>query len=81
MIYTILFRAVQPSPQPIFFNLFILIFNFGLHCVAYGISVPQQGMEIMPPALEAWSFNHWTNKEVPMTNIRTFYHLKKKSQR
>ena len=27
--------------------------------VAGGILVPQPGIEPMPPALEAWSLNHW----------------------
>ena len=32
-----------------------LLFFFWLHCAACGISVPQPGMEPMPPAVEAWS--------------------------
>ena len=27
--------------------------------------VPQPGIESMPPAVEAWSPNHWTAREVP----------------
>ena len=27
--------------------------------------VPQPGIEPMPPALEAWSLNHWSSREVP----------------
>ena len=30
-----------------------------------GILVPQPGTEPPPPALEAWSLNHWTTREVP----------------
>ena len=30
----------------------------------HGILVPQPGMEPMPPAVEAWSLNHWTFREV-----------------
>ena len=30
-----------------------------------GILVPQQEIEPAHPALEAWSFNHWTTREVP----------------
>ena len=29
------------------------------------ILVPQPGTEPGPPALEAWSLNHWTTKEIP----------------
>ena len=32
--------------------------------MACRILVPQPGMEPMPPALEAWSLNHWTTWEV-----------------
>ena len=32
--------------------------------MAYGILVPRPGIEPMPPALEEWSLNHWTNKGV-----------------
>ena len=31
----------------------------------YGILVPQSGIEPMVSALEAWSLNHWTPREVP----------------
>lgn len=30
-----------------------------------GILVPQPGMEPLPPAVEAWSVNHWTTRVVP----------------
>ena len=30
------------------------------------------GMELVNPAVEAWSLNHWTTREV-----QTFYNLKK----
>ena len=26
---------------------------------------PDQGLEPGPPALEGWSLNHWTTREVP----------------
>ena len=32
---------------------------------AHGILVPGSSMEPVPPAVEAWSFNHWTAREVP----------------
>ena len=34
--------------------------------------VPQPGMEPMPPAVEMWSLNHWTTREVPVVNFQTF---------
>ena len=30
-----------------------------------GILVPRPGIEPTPPALEVWSLNHWTTREVP----------------
>lgn len=33
--------------------------------MAYGILVAQIGIKLMPPPLEAWSFNHGTNREDP----------------
>ena len=41
------------------------LFFFWLHCTACGILVPRPGIEPAPPALEAWSLNHWTAREVP----------------
>ena len=32
--------------------------------MAYGILIPQPGIECMPPAVEAWSLNHRTAREV-----------------
>ena len=34
--------------------------------MACGILVPWPGIEPVPPALEAWSLNHWTTREVPV---------------
>jgi len=31
---------------------------------ACGILVPQQGIKPMPPAVEAWTPNHWTTREI-----------------
>ena len=33
--------------------------------MACGILVHQPGIEPVPPAVEAWSPNHWTAREVP----------------
>ena len=49
---------------------FFKIFFFGhVFLVACGILVPQPGMEPMPPAVEAWSLNQWTAREVPKNNF------------
>ena len=34
--------------------------------VACGIFVPRPGIKPMPPAVEGWSLNHWTAREVPL---------------
>ena len=34
-------------------------------CTACGILLPWPGIEPMPPAVEAWSLNHWTTTEFP----------------
>ena len=39
---------------------------FGPRCVAYGIFVPQPGLELRPLAVTAWSPNHWVTREFPM---------------
>ena len=45
------------------FYFFFLIFIFWLCHVACGILVTQPGIKPVPPALEAWSLNHWTAKK------------------
>ena len=40
-------------------------FFFWPRRAACGILVPRPGIEPMPPALRAWSLNHWTASEVP----------------
>ena len=42
----------------------IYLFIYLPHRVACGNLVPQAGIEPAPPAVEAWSLNHWTTKEV-----------------
>ena len=37
--------------------------------MACGTLVPCPGIEPVPPAVEAWSLNHWTTREVPYTLI------------
>ena len=35
--------------------------------------VPLPGIEPAPPALEAWSLNHWTARELPFQFIGSFF--------
>ena len=43
------------------------VFNiFFFHIEAFGILVPQPGMESVPPTVEAQSLNHWTAREFPL---------------
>ena len=47
-----------------------MFFVFFLPCCgARGILVPQSGIEPTPPAVEAWSLNHWTPRKVPRYNL------------
>ena len=48
-----------------------LFFFFWLHCVAGRILVLQQGVIPMPSAVEPWSLNHWTTREVPICPLFT----------
>ena len=57
---------IQNSAQRSFsFLLLLLLFLFWPHHAASGALVPWQGIEPVSPALEAWSLNHWTAREVP----------------
>ena len=47
------------------FIYFIYYFSIVLCHMACGILVPWAGIEPMTPALEVWSLNHWTTREVP----------------
>ena len=49
---------LYPSSKPFFF--------FWPHSKACGILVPRPGIEPMHLAVEAWSLNHWTAREVPV---------------
>ena len=42
---------------------------------ACGILVPQPGIEHVPPAVETWSLNHWTAREVPEMALFFFFWL------
>ena len=49
----------------IFWLIFIFFFFFWPCRVACGILVPWPGIKPVPPAVEVWSPNHWTAREVP----------------
>ena len=60
----------------------ICIFNyyyyfFGPHHTACGILAPRPGIEPAPPAVEAWSPNHWTTREFPrlLSKVNFFSHF------
>ena len=38
--------------------------------MAYRVLVPQPGIELKPPALEAQRFNNWTAREVPTNQFQ-----------
>lgn len=46
-------------------SLFFFLF-FCLHHNESRILDPQPGTEPMPPAVEVWNSNHWTNREIPV---------------
>ena len=48
------------------FSLSLSLFFFCPCLRACGILVPRAGMEPVPHAAEAWSFNHWVAREVPL---------------
>ena len=55
-------------------NLTPVFFFFWLLPAAYGILVPQPGMEPGPSAVKTQSPNHWTAREVPhpcLYNLRS----------
>ena len=61
-----------------FFFFFFLIweclnfsaFFFFIICMACSILVPQPGIKPIPPAVETWSLNHWTAREIPCLLFR-----------
>ena len=49
--------------------LFVLLCCVVFVVLACGILVPPPGIEPMPTAVEAWSLNHWTAREVPVMHV------------
>ena len=45
---------------------YVRMYVFRLRRMICGILVPQPGIKPMPPAVEVWSLNHWTTREVPV---------------
>ena len=70
-------RAVQLQTRAAFLSfikavgclcLYLVTYLFSIFwpcCMACGILVPWPGIEPMSPAVEAWSLNNWTTREVP----------------
>ena len=58
---------------PCFLSVFFFFF-WPLHA-ACGFLVPLSGIEPVPPALEAWSLNHWTAREVSLSLLKHCYLL------
>ena len=55
--------------DPALYSFFLITYLFRPHLEAYGILVPQPGTEPTPPALDAWSLNHWTARNFPKSII------------
>ena len=49
-------------------------------CTACSFLVPQPGIKPVPPAVEAWSLNHWTTREVPDIRSNSVLILSAQSQ-
>ena len=54
--------------------MYVFILFFWLLSAACGISVPQPGIELKLPVVEAQSPNHWTARELPVL-IYVFFFL------
>ena len=52
-----------------FFRQESFFFFFWPFCISYGILVPQPEIELTPPAVEVWNFNHWIAREVPQLHL------------
>ena len=49
------------------FQLFLFVGRGGAYLKGCRILVPWPGMEPFPFAVETWSLNHWTTRDVPLT--------------
>ena len=50
-----------------------LLFTFWLCYTACRILVPWSGIEPMPPAVEAWSLDHWTTRKASLQLLKNLY--------
>ena len=57
------FPAIVSQTSPSFFFLTVHLISLG--CAVCGILVPQPGLELTPPAVEAQNSNHWTPQGNP----------------
>ena len=57
-------RSLRKTPE-LWLNCVENIITSGCSGAACRILVPRPGIEPVPPALEVWSLNHWTAREVP----------------
>ena len=68
------FLPLAPTHLFFFFlniYLFIYLSVLGLSCGMRALLVAACGIEPGPPALGAWSLNHWTTREVPYSSLRS----------
>ena len=75
VILHIVFFYCSPHPLISYYSFFKIqskwvFFFFWPRRTACGRLVPRPGIEPTPPAVEAWSPNHWTTREVPKWVLR-----------
>ena len=58
-------------------KLVFLPHSFLFLAVPCGILVPQPGIEPIPPAVNMWSLNHRTTREVPPASLLKFFFIEK----
>ena len=64
------FLFPDKQEESLFLFLFVLFYLiFKPLCAACGILFSQPGIEPTPLALEVWSLNHWTTREVTKIDI------------
>ena len=65
-----------PGNSHMFWGVFVCLFCFSFwpHHTACDILVPLPETEPVPPAVETWSPNHWTSREV-LTMLFRFVHI------
>ena len=61
--------SIQQSRILLYICVYVCVCVCGQAAQACEVLVPQQGIELAPPAVEAQSLNHWTTKKVPRINF------------